>query len=177
MRIRDKVFVVTGASSGLGAATARRLVGAGASVVMCDLDAARGEPLAAELGPRAAFCRVDVANESDASTAIAITRDHFLAIHGLVNCAGVGPAERIVGKTGPHSLDRFVRCLHVNLVGTFNMIRLVASAMSQQEPDPEGQRGVIINTASITAFEGQIGQAAYAASKAGGRRDDTTNCA
>jgi NAD(P)-dependent dehydrogenase (short-subunit alcohol dehydrogenase family) len=167
MKISDSVLIVTGGSSGLGAATVRRLHAAGARLSIADLDVARGEALAAELGARVAFSRTNVSNEHDAQAAIESTRKQFGAIHGLVNCAGIGPAARVVGKNDPHSLEKFAQCLEVNLIGTFNMIRLAAAVMAQQASNASGERGVIINTASIAAFEGQIGQAAYAASKAG----------
>ncbi|HEX2494315.1 MAG TPA: SDR family NAD(P)-dependent oxidoreductase, partial [Steroidobacter sp.] len=167
MKVSESVFLVTGGSSGLGEATVRRLHGAGARVVICDVDAARGEALATELGSRAAFAKTDVTSESDARAAVQAARERFGAINGLVNCAGIGPAERVVGKAGPHRLESFARCVQVNLVGTFNMIRLAAEAMATQDAKEDGERGVIVNTASIAAYEGQIGQAAYSASKAG----------
>lgn len=167
MKIEHANFIVTGGGSGLGEATVRKLHGAGARVVIADLDAARGAALAAELGERAAFCRTDVAAEADARAAVALAVRRFGGLHGLVNCAGIGLAWKVLGKEGPHALENFVRTLNVNLVGSFNMIRLAAEAMAANAPGPEGERGIIINTASIAAYEGQIGQAAYAASKAG----------
>ena len=166
MQIEGKVFLVTGGASGLGEATARMLVGRGAKVVLADINAA-GETLAAELGAHARFVQTDVTSEEDGARAVAIARDEFGTLHGLVNCAGIAPSERIVGREGPHQLASFTRVIMINLVGTFNMLRLAAAAMSRNEPLADGERGVIINTASIAAFEGQIGQAAYAASKAG----------
>jgi len=166
MQIADKVFLVTGAASGLGEAAARMFVARGARVVIADINPA-GEALAAELGPSVAFVRTDVTSESDGLRAVATARERFGALHGLVNCAGIAPSERIVRRDGPHSLESFTRTIMVNLVGTFNMLRLAAAEMQRNEPDADGERGVIINTASIAAFEGQIGQAAYAASKAG----------
>jgi NAD(P)-dependent dehydrogenase (short-subunit alcohol dehydrogenase family) len=167
MKVSESVFIVTGGSSGLGAATVRRLHAGGARVAICDLDATRGEPLAAELGERSAFARTDVTSEADALVAVKTTLERFGAVHGLINCAGIGPAERVIGKNGPHRLESFARCVQINLIGTFNMIRLVASAMAGQEPNAGGERGVVVNTASIAAYEGQIGQSAYSASKAG----------
>jgi NAD(P)-dependent dehydrogenase (short-subunit alcohol dehydrogenase family) len=167
MQLTNSIFAITGGSSGLGEATVRRLHQAGACVVVLDVAAERGEALAKELGSRARFHRTDVSSESDGQAAIAFIKSQFSAIHGLINCAGIAPAERVVGKNGPHRLDSFVRCININLIGTFNMIRLAAAAMAEQAPNEAGERGVIINTASIAAYEGQIGQAAYAASKAG----------
>ena len=167
MQIKDKVFLVTGAGSGLGAATARALVEAGAKVVMADLNRAAGEELASELGAGARFVETDVANEASATNAIQVAVSTFGGLQGLVNCAGVAPAEKVLGKEGPHRLESFSRVININLVGTFNMIRLAADAMQKGEPDAGGERGVIVNTASVAAYEGQLGQAAYAASKGG----------
>ena len=167
MKLTGSSFLITGGSSGLGEATARRLHAGGANVVICDIDAARGELLAAQLGDRARFKQTDVTDPDNAAAAVDETRAVFGGIAGLVNCAGIGPAERVLGKTGPHRLEAFARCIQINLIGTFNMIRLAAAAMATQDAGADGERGVIINTASIAAYEGQIGQAAYAASKAG----------
>ena len=167
MEIKDKVFLVTGAGSGLGAATAIVLVDAGAKVVLVDLNRQAGEKQAAELGERAFFVETDVASEASAVNAINTAIAKFGALHGLVNCAGVAPAEKVVGKEGPHKLESFAKVININLVGTFNMIRLAADAMMKNAPDAGGERGVIINTASVAAYEGQLGQAAYAASKGG----------
>ena len=167
MQVKDKVFVVTGGGSGLGAATARALVEAGASVVLADLNREAGEQLAAELGDKARFVETDVANEASAVNAIQAAISAFGGLQGLVNCAGVAPAEKVVGKEGPHRLESFAKTININLVGTFNMIRLAAEAMQKGEPDAGGERGVIVNTASVAAFDGQLGQAAYAASKGG----------
>ena len=165
MQINDKVFLVTGAGSGLGAATARNLAEGGAKVVLLDLNREAGEKVAAELGANARFVETDVASESSAVNAVQAAISAFGAIHGLVNCAGVAPAERVVGKEGPHKLESFTRTININLIGTFNMLRLAAEAMLKNAPDEGGERGVIVNTASVAAFEGQLGQAAYAASK------------
>jgi NAD(P)-dependent dehydrogenase (short-subunit alcohol dehydrogenase family) len=166
MQISGKVFLVTGAASGLGEATARMFVGRGAKVVLADVNPA-GEALASELGAAAHFVRTDVTQEIDGIRAVTAAREHFGALHGLVNCAGIAPGEKIVGRDGPHSLETFTRTIMINLVGTFNMLRLAAAEMQRNEPMTDGERGVIINTASISAYEGQIGQVAYAASKAG----------
>ena len=165
MQIKDKVFLVTGAGSGLGAATARNLAEGGAKVVLLDLNREAGEKVAAELGANARFVETDVASESSAVNAVQAAISAFGAIHGLVNCAGVAPAEKVVGKEGPHKLESFTRTININLIGTFNMLRLAAEAMLKNAPDEGGERGVIVNTASVAAFEGQLGQAAYAASK------------
>jgi NAD(P)-dependent dehydrogenase (short-subunit alcohol dehydrogenase family) len=167
MQIRDHVFLVTGAGSGLGAAVARMLVGEGARVVIVDVNAEAGAAVAAELGDAARFQRADVTSEDDGIAAVKLARDAFGHVHGLVNCAGVAPGEKVVGREGPHRLDSFARAVAINLVGTFNMLRLAADAIVKEAPDAEGERGVIVNTASIAAYDGQIGQAAYAASKGG----------
>lgn len=167
MQINSKVFLVTGAGSGLGAATARALAEAGAKVVLADLNREAGEKLAAELGAATLFVETDVASESSALGAIQAAISTFGGLHGLVNCAGIAPAEKVVGKEGPHRLESFARVVNINLVGTFNMIRLAADAMIKGEPDAGGERGVIVNTASVAAYEGQLGQAAYSASKGG----------
>jgi len=167
VQIKDKVFLVTGAGSGLGAATARVLAEAGAKVVLADLNREAGEKLSLELGAGTCFVETDVANEVSAVNAIQTAISRFGGLHGLVNCAGVAPAEKVVGKEGPHRLESFAKVININLVGTFNMLRLAAEAMQKGEPDAGGERGVIINTASVAAFDGQLGQAAYAASKGG----------
>ncbi len=164
MQIEQQVFIITGAASGLGAATARRLAGLGAHVVLADVQDAAGQSLAQQLGGTFEHCDVtredDVASVVTAATALGPLR-------GLVNCAGIAPASRTLGKQGPHPLDAFARTVSVNLIGTFNMARLAAAAMASQTPMGDGERGVIINTASVAAYDGQIGQAAYASSKAG----------
>jgi NAD(P)-dependent dehydrogenase (short-subunit alcohol dehydrogenase family) len=160
-------FLITGGASGLGAACARRLVQAGASVVIADVSAAAGEALAKELGERAACVLTDVTSTDSAQAAVDAAIQHFGALHGVVNCAGILGAARIVGRDGPHDLALFERVIRVNLVGTFNMLRLAAAAMTLNPPGVDGERGVIVNTASVAAFDGQIGQAAYAASKGG----------
>ncbi len=167
MELKSRVFVVTGASSGLGAAVTRMLAAEGASVLGLDVNGSAGETLAAELGENVRFRQADVTSEADASAALAYAKEVFGHVNGLVNCAGIAPGEKILGKTGPHGLDSFARAVTINLVGTFNMVRLAAAIMAEEEPDGYGERGVIVNTASIAAFDGQIGQAAYAASKGG----------
>jgi NAD(P)-dependent dehydrogenase (short-subunit alcohol dehydrogenase family) len=167
MKIQDSVFIVTGGASGLGAAAARRLAGAGAKVLLADLNDAAGAALAAELGGAARYQRADVTVEADAQAAVAGAQKAFGALHSVVNCAGVGTPGKMLGKDGVLPLAAFERVIKINLVGTFNMLRLAAEAMSRQEPNDEGERGVLINTASVAAFDGQIGQPAYAASKAG----------
>lgn len=166
MQIKEGVIVVTGAASGLGAATARMIVANGGKVVIADLNQALGAALAAELGAAARFAPTDVADEASAQATIALAAG-FGPLRGLVNCAGVGPSEKVVGRDGPHALASFSRVIGVNLIGSFNMLRLAAAVIAQGEPNAEGERGVIVNTASIAAFDGQIGQAAYAASKGG----------
>ena len=167
MDIAGKSFIVTGAASGLGEATARMMVGRGGSVVIADINP-RGADVAAELGQdNAVFVATDVTGEQDGQRAVETAKARFGNLHGLVNCAGIAPGERIVGRDGPHHLETFTRAISINLVGTFNMLRLAAAAMTANAPMTDGERGVIINTASVAAFEGQIGQAAYAASKAG----------
>ena len=167
MQVTGHTFLVTGGASGLGAATARKLATAGGNVMICDISAEQGTKLAAELGQRAGFFVADVTDESQVMQAVAAARGKFGALHGAVNCAGIAPGERVLGKSGPHRLDTFRRAVEINLVGTFNVLRLAAQAMESNAPDAEGERGVIINTASIAAFDGQVGQAAYSASKAG----------
>lgn len=167
MNIENRVFVVTGGGSGLGAATARMLVEAGGKVVLADVNQEAGDQVAAELGAAAAFVKTDVTDEVSAKAAIDRAVSGFGGLHGLINCAGVAPAEKVVGRDGPHRLESFARTISVNLVGTFNMIRLAADAMIKAEPNDAGERGVIVSTASVAAYDGQVGQAAYAASKAG----------
>ena len=167
MQINESVFIVTGGASGLGAATTRMLVAAGARVVVADVNTAAGEALAAELGGAARFIRTDVTQESDGQAAVAAAKDSFGALHGLANCAGIAHGEKVVGREGPHSLAAFTRVITVNLIGTFNMTRLATAAMAGNTPNAGGERGVVVCTASVAAFDGQVGQAAYAASKAG----------
>ena len=165
MQLQDNVFFVTGGASGLGEATARMLVDSGARVVIADVNEASGERLASELrGAR--FARVDVTDESSVRQGLDVVSE-LGTLRGVVNAAGIVLAEKVLGKNGPHALDAFTRIIQVNLAGSFNVIRLAAAVMSAAEPAPDGERGVIINTASVSAFDGQIGQAAYSASKGG----------
>lgn len=164
MEIQGKVFIVTGGASGLGEGTARMLAGHGGQVVIADLQAERGEALAQELGGR--FVRCDVSQEADGQAVVAAACS-MGKLMGLVNCAGIAPAAKTVGKDGAHALAAFSKVIQVNLVGSFNMIRLAAEAMCRNEPEPTGERGVLISTASVAAYDGQIGQAAYSASKGG----------
>jgi NAD(P)-dependent dehydrogenase (short-subunit alcohol dehydrogenase family) len=167
MQVRGCVVIVTGGSSGLGEATVRQLHAGGARVLIADVARERGAALAAELGDGARFYHTDVTNEEQVLAAVQGAKQAFGAVNVLVNCAGIAPGERVLGKGGVHRLDTFGRCITINLIGTFNTVRLAAAAMAQEAPNSEGERGIIINTASIAAFEGQIGQAAYSASKAG----------
>jgi len=166
MQILDNAFLVTGAGSGLGAATAKMIADEGGKVVIADV-AQAGEQVAKELGAKGRYVKCDVTEESSMQAAVEACVASFGAIHGLVNCAGVAPGERVVGRNGPHSLASFQRAVMVNLVGTFNAIRLAAARMSVQPAFANGERGVIVNTSSVASFEGQVGQAAYSASKAG----------
>jgi NAD(P)-dependent dehydrogenase (short-subunit alcohol dehydrogenase family) len=167
MEIQGRTFLITGGGSGLGAATARLLAEAGANIVIADVNRGAGEAVVAELGDRSRFAQTDVADEASVQQTITTALETFGGLHGAVNCAGIGIAEKTLGKNGPHPLALFNKVIQVNLVGTFNVIRLAATAMSQNEPAASGERGVIVNTASVAAFDGQIGQPAYAASKGG----------
>jgi len=165
MQIKDSVFLVTGGASGLGAATARMAIDNGGKVVLADMQTELGEKFAQELGANARFIRTDVTTEADGKAAVDLTVKTFGGIHVLINCAGIAIAERTLGKEAPHDLGRFSKVIGVNLIGTFNMIRLAAFEMAKAGPNAAGERGVIVNTASVAAYDGQIGQAAYAASK------------
>jgi NAD(P)-dependent dehydrogenase (short-subunit alcohol dehydrogenase family) len=167
MQVQDHTFLVCGGSSGLGAACVRLLAGSGARVVIADLNQAGGEALARELGNHVRFTHTDATDEASVQKAVQTALDSFGGLHGLVHCAGIGLAEKLLGKNGPHGLAAFTRVIQINLIGTFNMIRLAAAAMAQGQPSAAGDRGVIVTTASVAAFEGQIGQAAYSASKGG----------
>jgi NAD(P)-dependent dehydrogenase (short-subunit alcohol dehydrogenase family) len=167
MQFNGNTFIVTGGASGLGEATVRLFHGKGANVIIADLNSERGEKLAAELGNRAVFHRTDVASDADGQACVAKALSTFSGLNGLINCAGIGIAEKVLNKDGPQKLANFARVINVNLVGTFNMIRLASEAISRGTPNVAGERGVIVNTASVAAWEGQIGQPAYAASKAG----------
>ena len=167
MHIEQSVFLISGGASGLGLATARKLVEQGGRVVLLDINAEAGQQAVVELGDAARFVRADITREEDGQAAVALALDAFGALHGLVNCAGVAPAEKVLGRNGAHGLDSFRRTVEINLIGSFNLLRLAAEAMAQNTPNAGGERGVIINTASVAAFDGQMGQAAYAASKGG----------
>jgi NAD(P)-dependent dehydrogenase (short-subunit alcohol dehydrogenase family) len=167
MEISGSAFIVTGGASGLGAASARMLAAHGGRVVIADLRDDDGLKLANELGDAARFVHTDVTDEASGRAAVEAAVQAFGSVQGLVNCAGIVHGEKVVGKDGPHSLAGFVRAVNINLIGTFNLLRLAAEAMTRNEPNDEGERGIIVNTASVAAFDGQIGQAAYSASKAG----------
>ena len=167
MNIESSTFFVTGGGSGLGAATARLLAGRGGNVLIADLDEEAGERTASEIGGGARFVQTDVAEEESVQGALDSAEEDFGPLSGVVNCAGIAPAAKVVGKRGVHDLELFARTVEINLVGTFNVIRLAAARLAGNEPDEGGERGVIVNTASVAAYEGQIGQAAYAASKGG----------
>jgi NAD(P)-dependent dehydrogenase (short-subunit alcohol dehydrogenase family) len=165
MQLQGTVVLVTGGASGLGAATAKNLASAGAKIAIADLNVEAGEKLAAELG--GVFARCDVASAEDGAAAVDAALKKFGRIDGLVNCAGIGGAQKTVGKDGPADLAKFARVININLIGSFNMIRLAAAEMVKNTPNAGAERGVIVNTASVAAFDGQIGQAAYSASKGG----------
>lgn len=166
MQVKDRVIIVTGGASGLGAATASHLAQAGASVLIADLNQELGEKHAAAIGNGAKFQRCDVSSEDDAVAAVEAAKA-MGTVSGLVNCAGIGTPGKTVGRDGALPLGDFTKVINVNLIGSFNMLRLAAAAMAQCDPNEEGERGVIVNTASVAAFDGQIGQAAYSASKGG----------
>ncbi len=167
MEIEGKSVIVTGGASGLGEATVRKLHSHGARVTIADVNSDRGKSLQADLQQGTAFIETDVRNATSVQQTIDQVMQQHGGLHILVNCAGIAIAEKILGKEGPHNLDRFADVIQVNLIGTFNTLRLAAAAMAGNQPDQEGERGVIINTASVAALEGQIGQAAYSASKGG----------
>jgi len=167
MELQNKGVLVTGGASGLGAACVRLFHSAGAKVVFADLNTETGTALAAELGEGVQFVRANVVEEAEVDAAVKAAVDSFGGLHATINCAGIGSVDKVLGKDGPSSLVAFNRVIQVNLIGTFNVIRLAAAAMAKNEPGESGERGVIINTASVAAFDGQIGQAAYSASKGG----------
>ncbi|MEW6267272.1 MAG: SDR family NAD(P)-dependent oxidoreductase [Thermodesulfobacteriota bacterium] len=167
MRVKDSVFVITGGASGLGEACVRHFVSLGGKAAIFDVAADKGPKLAAEMGPAAAFFQTDVTSEQSVASAIDQTMKTFGAIHVAVNCAGIGTPAKVLGKKGPMSLEHFTRVVNLNLVGTMIVIIKAAEKMALNPPNDEGEKGLIINTASAAAFEGQIGQAAYSASKAG----------
>ena len=167
MQISDSIAIITGAASGLGEATVRSFVEGGARVAIFDMNASKGEALAGELGDNVLFCKVDVTNEESVAAGIAQTVDRFGTITANVNCAGIGIAMKTLGKEGIHTLELFKKVIDINLTGTFNVLRLAAEQMAKNEPNEDGERGVIVNTASVAAFDGQKGQVAYSASKGG----------
>lgn len=168
MKIQGHTFLVSGGGSGLGAACVRRLVSGGANVVIADLNEETGAGLAAECGSQTLFVKANVVNAVEVNTAVTTAVSHFGSLHGAINCAGIAIAAKLLDRDGnPHDLDAFSKVIQVNLIGTFNVIRLASAAMITGEPNAAGERGVIINTASVAAFDGQIGQVAYAASKGG----------
>ena len=167
MKIADRCFLITGGGSGLGAASAEMLVAAGAKVVLADVNDAAGHETAERLGDAARFVYCDVTREEDGKAAIIAARQHGGGLHGLLNCAGIGIPSKVLGKNGPHDLESFSKVIQINLIGSFNMIRLASETMAAGDGEADDERGVIINTASVAAFEGQIGQASYSASKGG----------
>lgn len=168
MKLKDTVALVTGGASGLGEATVTRIVENGGYATIIDLNEEKGANLVEKLGAdKVLYVKANVTSEEEVTSTINQTVEKFGALHVAVNCAGIGNGERVVGKNGPHDLGRFTKVIEVNLIGTFNVIRLAAAQMTQNTPNEEGERGVIINTASVAAFEGQIGQASYSASKGG----------
>jgi NAD(P)-dependent dehydrogenase (short-subunit alcohol dehydrogenase family) len=167
MDIAGNTFIVTGGASGLGRAAAEAIIKAGGNAVLLDLNAETGTAAEHALGGKARFAQADVTSEEQVTAAVDLAVSAFGGLHGAVNAAGIGPAAKVLGKNGPHALDLFEKTVRINLVGTFNVIRLAAAVIAQNQPMTSGERGVIVNTASIAAFDGQIGQPAYAASKAG----------
>ncbi len=168
MNYDNRTFLVTGGSSGLGGATATMLVERGANVVILDINEETGKAKEAELGAACRFVKTDVTSEADVLAAIAVANDTFTGVHGVINAAGIPIMSKVLDRErNPHSLELFAKGIHVNLIGTFNVLRLAAQAMTNNEPTEDGERGVIINMASVAAFDGQIGQASYTASKAG----------
>ncbi len=167
MQLSGRTFLISGGASGLGAACCRQFANAGGNVVVADVDEAHGSEVAAGIGDRATFVKTDVTDEPSVARAVQQAVDQFGAIHGAVTCAGILDGARLVGRDGPYDLEKFRRVIEVNLIGTFNVARLVAAQVAAGQPDEEGERGVIVMTASVAAWEGQIGQAAYSASKGG----------
>lgn len=167
MQIKDSVAVITGGASGLGEATARHLLAAGGKVALFDMAAERGQALAAELGQDAIFCQVDVTDEDQVAAAVKQTVESLGAIKVAVNCAGIGVPFKVLGRDGPMDMAKWIQTININLIGTMQVIRLATEQMAKNQPNADGERGVVINTASVAAFEGQVGQSAYAASKAG----------
>ena len=167
MNLKDAVAIITGGGSGLGAATAHEFAERGAKIAILDLPSSPGPKLAEGFGAKGLFIGADVTSGSEVEKAVEKAAEQFGTVHICVNCAGIGRASRTLSKEGPHSLDLFNKVIQINLVGTFNAIRIAAARMAKNQPNSEGERGVIVNTASVAAYEGQIGQAAYSASKGG----------
>ncbi len=167
MQIAGNTFLVTGGASGLGSGVVRKFAGMGAKIVIMDVNEEGGNALAAELGDAVIFHKTDVTDEANVQAAVDNAKASFGAIHGVVNCAGIAIGERVLGRQGPHRLESFSRVININLIGSFNVLRLAGVEMAKNEANDGGERGVIINTASVAAYDGQIGQAAYAASKGG----------
>ncbi len=167
MQLTGRTVIVTGGASGLGGATAEMVVAGGGNAILLDVNEAAGRAHAEKLGDRARFVKTDVTSDAEVQRAVDTAIDAFGAVHGAVNAAGIAVAERVLGREGPQPLAHFTRTIQINLVGTFNVIRLAAAAMARNEPTAGGERGVVVNTASVAAFDGQIGQAAYSASKGG----------
>jgi NAD(P)-dependent dehydrogenase (short-subunit alcohol dehydrogenase family) len=167
MRLDGRTVLVTGGASGLGGATTEMVVQAGGNAVILDVNEPTGSALASKLGNRVRFVRTDVTSDADVQRAVDAAVESFGAVHGAVNAAGIGAAERVLGKEGPQPLANFTKVIQINLIGTFNVIRLAAAAMAKNDAGDAGERGVIVNTASVAAYDGQIGQAAYSASKGG----------
>jgi NAD(P)-dependent dehydrogenase (short-subunit alcohol dehydrogenase family) len=161
MNIQNKTFIITGGASGLGFATAKMIIENGGNAVLLDINSVAGQEAVTQLGKKTKFVQTDVSNEESVKNAIAIAQSTFGGLNGAVNCAGIGPAERVVGRNGAHSLASFSRTITVNLIGSFNVIRLVSEVLQNNEPSEDGERGILISTASVAAFDGQIGQAAY----------------
>jgi len=167
VRLQNQTVLVTGGASGLGGATAELIVAAGGRVIIADVNETAGKTATARLGASARFVKTDVTSELDVQNAVETSIKEFGALTGVVNAAGIGPAARVIGKSGPMPLEEFTRVIQINLIGTFNVIRLAAASMQNNQPTESGERGVIVNTASVAAYDGQIGQAAYSASKGG----------
>lgn len=167
MNIKNKTFLISGGASGLGFASAKMIIENGGSAILADVNGEKGKAAEHALGKQALFLQTDITDEENVQVTIDKGIQHFGSIHGLINCAGIGPAERILGRKGIHRLSSFTKTIQVNLIGAFNILRLAAAILEHNDPAESGERGIIINTASIAAFDGQIGQAAYAASKGG----------
>ncbi|PKA98608.1 NAD(P)-dependent dehydrogenase (short-subunit alcohol dehydrogenase family) [Flavobacteriaceae bacterium MAR_2009_75] len=167
MKISNKTFLITGGASGLGLATAQMVIENGGKAILADVNEETGKLSEKKLGANALFVKTDVTDEENVRETIQMGLDHFGLLHGAINCAGIGPGERILGRKGVHRLSSFSKVIQINLIGTFNVMRLAAEAMQNNSPEESGERGLIINTASVAAYEGQIGQAAYSASKGG----------